>query len=204
MQLNLIPENVCNGYRRRARIRTWGIAFTLATVVLAIPVGWDWSRQAKARRLRVKHAELTATRSATQTEWEHVKREVAKTQAQIERADALRAKRAWSSMLALIARDVPPNVWLVSVATDPAVPPNQAARRVLSPNPAGEPDAASITIDAPSKISIVGFAPHAEDPITLVSNLKASGAFRDVTLRRSFLEPIDDGLYFRFDIVCEW
>ena len=75
---------------------------------------------------------------------------------------------------------------------------------MVSPTPDRGTDAASVTIDAPRKINIVGFAPRAEDPITLVSRLKTSGAFQTVTLRWSFLETVEDGLYFRFDIVCEW
>lgn len=204
MHINLVPDSVRHRQRRRARIRTWSVVLTAATAALAMPVGWDWSRQAKAERLLKRDTELNDTRSMLRVEWESSKTEAQKTQSQIERADALRSKRAWSAMLSLIAREVPPNVWLTSVATDPTQPPKHTTKPRATAMPAAEQDAASITIDAPGKIDIKGFAPRAEDPITLVSNLKASGAFHTVVLKRSFLEPVDDGSYFRFDIVCEW
>lgn len=204
MHINLVPESIRRRQRRRARIRTWGVVLTAATAALALPVGWDWSGEAKAERLLKRDTKLNNARSVLRVEWESIKTEVQKTQAQIERADALRAKRAWSAMLFLIAREVPPNAWLTSVATDPTQPPKHTANLRATAIPATGQDAASITIDAPGKIDIQGFALRAEDPITLVSNLKASGAFHTVVLKRSFLEPVDDGSYFRFDIVCEW
>jgi len=202
MRFNLVPESIRLRQRRRARIRMWGMVLTAATAALAIPVGWDWSRQAKAERLLEQSVKLNRTRSLMRVEWDSIKTEVQATQAQIERADALRSKRAWSAMLALIAREVPPNVWLTSVATDPAQPPKHAVRPASTAT--AEQIAASITIDGPGTINIQGFAPHAEDPIILVSNLKSSGAFHTVVLRRSSLEPVNDGFYFRFDVVCEW
>jgi hypothetical protein len=204
MNLNLIPERIHHGYRRRVRIRTWGLVFLAATVVLSIPIGWDWSREAKAARLRGRLAKLTASRTVMQAEWEQTKRELQQTQAQIERAGALRAKRAWSSLLALIVHEVPPNAWLVSIATEPALPPVQAGRPIATATTGSATDASSVTIDAPTRINIVGYAPQPQDPITLVSHLKGSGAFRSVVLERSALEPIEDGSYFRFDIACEW
>jgi len=204
MNINLIPEKVRNRHKRKMRIRNWAIVFLAATVVLAIPIGWDWSREAKANRLRHRQREQAATRTTMQADWERIKNEVSRTQAQIERADALRSKRAWSSMLALITQAVPEDAWLVTVATDPAMPPIHTAKAAAASGAATQAEAASITIDAPSKINIVGYAAHAQDPITLVSSLKASGAFEDVTLTRSFLESMDDGSYFRFDIICEW
>ena len=204
MYINLVPDSVRHRQRRRARIRTWCAVLTAATATLAVPVGWDWSRQAKAERLFKRDTELKNTRSMLGVDWESLKIEVQKTQAQIESADALRAKRAWSAMLSLIARAVPPNVWLTSVATDPTQPPKHSARPAPAAMQAAGQDASSITIDAPGKINIRGYAPRNEDPITLVSGLKATGAFHSVVLKRSFLEPVDDGSYFRFDIVCEW
>jgi len=204
MRLNLIPESVRHRQRRRARIRTWGAILAVATMALAVPAAWDWSRQAKADRLLARATELNNTRSMMRIEWESVKAEVRSTRAQIERADALRSKRAWSAMLALIAREVPPHVWLTSVATDPAQPAKQAPTTAPATTADPKQSAAGITIDAPGKINIQGFAPRAEEPITLVQNLKSSGAFRTVVLKRTFLEPVDDGSYFRFDIDCEW
>ena len=61
-----------------------------------------------------------------------------------------------------------------------------------------------VTIEAPRKLRIAGYAPVAAHPYDIVSSLKETDVFASVALERSEREPVLDGSYFRFELVCEW
>lgn len=206
MKLNMIPKAILDRYARRRRLGTWGAALALSLSVLAIPVTLNWTRQVQARHLRREQAELSEARSHVLAEWATMRGEVTETEAQVMRAEALRSKRAWSSLLGLVADSVPERAWLTAVATNPAQPVSAATKRTPRPRASGEPDEAtqSITVQAPRALELQGFAPTATDPIQFVQSLKQRGVFQDVRLTRSSLTELDGKAYFRFDIVCEW
>lgn len=204
MNINLIPAPVRRRQAQRRRLRTWSIAITVAAGTLMIPIGLDWSRRATAKQLRADTAALEANHTSALAEWDTIHREVEETQAHLERADALRSKRAWSAMVTLIAAHVPRDAWLTTIATDPAQPTVMPA----APGAASaEPTAKSpetLTIDAPTTIKIEGYAPGAAEPFSLVRSLQATNVFKKVYLLRSSLETTEDGAYFHFNLVCEW
>ncbi len=204
MNINLIPESEQRRRLQRARLRLWMIVLTSAAAILVIPIGLDWSRRANAMQLRAKIETLDTIRRQVQSECHVAEREVKETQAQIERADALRSKRAWSAMVTLIAANVPADVWLTAIATDPPRPaPSVVSRRVRTQTPPPEEEE-NLTIEAPTKIIIEGYAPRAAEPFTFIRNLQDTQVFDTVSLLRSSLEPLEDGPYFRFSLVCEW
>ncbi len=209
MNINLIPAAAQRQQHQRKRLRLWAGVLTVAAGILTIPIGLDWSRKAHAKELRIRAADLDRTQTQVKSEWNTVFSEVEETQAHIERAEALRSKRAWSALVTLIAANVPADVWLTTIATDPARPSPQAKQRaVTAPAPAKpgatKPKEESLTIDAPTKIKIEGYAPHAAEPLTLVRSLQATNVFKTVSLLRSSLEAQEDGAYFHFSLLCEW
>ena len=204
MSINLIPLALQRRQHQRRRLRVWAVVLAVAVGILAIPIGLDWSRRANAKQLRVKAAGLEHSQSQVQTEWDTMRRDLEETQAHIERADALRSKRAWSAMVILIASKVPADVWLTKIATDPVQPAAQAKPRAAGGLTKPREPEEILTIDAPTKIKIDGYAPRATEPLTLVRNLRATGVFTTVSLLRSSLETRDGGNYFHFSLVCEW
>jgi len=206
MKLNLVPKAILDRHARRRRLGTWGAALVLSLSVLAIPVTLNWTRQVRAQHLRREQAELSDARSHVLAEWATMRGEVTETEAQVMRAEALRSKRAWSSLLGLVAASVPEKAWLTAVATNPAQPVSAATKRTSRSRTGGESDEATqnITVQAPRALELQGFAPTATDPIQFVQSLKQRGVFQDVRLTRSSLTELDGEAYFRFDIVCEW
>jgi len=206
MKLNLIPETLRHRHERRRRVRGWGVVLVIAIGLLAVPVTLDWSRKARAKRLRQEQADLVEVRSSMLAEWSTVREEVEETRAQIMRAEALRSKRGWSRLLALVAGAVPDRAWLTAVATDPPQPTGGAPERARVQAARSEPatERENVTVEAPRKLELHGFAPNAGDPIRFVQALKAADVFREVRLQRSSFTKVDDASFFRFNIVCEW
>ena len=62
----------------------------------------------------------------------------------------------------------------------------------------------AITIDAPRRLKIAGYAPDSARPYLFVENLKRTDAFEAVRLDSSQREPVLDGSYYHFELVCEW
>ena len=208
--LNLLPEDVQTVLARRRRTQQWAAAVTLAATLLAVPLGLDWSRGARAAYLRAESQRLQADVESTRAALRATSSTANELFVQVERAKALRSKRAWSGMLALIASCMPAECWLASLATDPEVPAAGPARRAPNPTP-GTPGAAAekkekevVTIEAPRKLRIVGFAPDDAQPLAFVTSLKESRVFRRVALEGSVREPNRDPAVFRFELVCEW
>jgi Tfp pilus assembly protein PilN len=205
---------------RRQCVRRWTAALVVSLAVMLFPCISDWWRRAEATSLEAEHGRLQGQLSSLRTEALTLARQVAAAQLQLERADALRAKRAWSRLLALVSDRTPPGCWYTTIATDPAVPPATtapsaagAAPRPGSPDTAPAPNTggaaaarapATVVIEAPRKLRLSGFAAAAQDPHELVANLKQSGAFVAVTLVEARLEPTPDRSVFRFEVVCEW
>jgi hypothetical protein len=65
-------------------------------------------------------------------------------------------------------------------------------------------DAEAVTIDAPRKMRLAGYATDAAEPHRFVANLKDTAIFSHIALERSQREPKLDGYYFFFELVCEW
>jgi Tfp pilus assembly protein PilN len=141
----------------------------------------------------------------------------------LERARALRSKRAWSSLLATIGGALPERCWLTSMATDPASP-APGMRTIDAKARGGQPGTTSasanaeqkvVLIDGPRALRISGYASDASDPLAFVTHLKETGLFRTVHLESFRSEPTPGVLatrgtargvdaIFRFDVLCEW
>ncbi|MGD2108921.1 MAG: hypothetical protein PVI86_05970 [Phycisphaerae bacterium] len=218
VSVNLIPASVQVTQRRQRHLKFWSVMGAASITLLSVPLGAEWYQRTQAAELRVEgqsvHKRLVTTRAELRAQTTAANELLL----QLKRAKALRAKRAWSGMIGLLEGCMPGGTWLTSVATDPAspsgtgraaLPPPSASVSAAGRRTSGKDDAAkhldvTVTIDAPRKIRIIGYATHAGEPHLFVANLKAAGVFTNVALVRSQREPVLDGYFFLFELVCEW
>lgn len=202
--VNLIPKAVQLAQARRRHMNRWGVSILAAAALLAVPSTIDWLQRAEATELRTRNANLQIELAAAGTRLRAQTAQANETLLQLERARALRSKRAWSAMFAMIGRCMPAGCWLTSVATDPATPPAASRGATASRKGADEGNPQTIVIEAPRKLRVAGYATDVAEPHGFVANLKDTGVFTDVVLEHSRREPALDGYYFRFELVCEW
>ena len=204
VRINLIPRAVRHAQQQRRHLKGWAAIASLSLTVALICLTLDWFEHARAVELHRQHDDLQVRLSVTGAELKEVAAEGDALFSQITRAKALQSKRAWSSMFTLIASCMPADGWLVSVATDPATPASSQARSRKDEKATEPPTQRAITIDAPRKLRIVGYAADAAQPHEIVTRLKESGIFARVSLEQAQREPMLDGSYYRFNMVCEW
>jgi Tfp pilus assembly protein PilN len=205
VSVNLIPSNVRLAQACRYRVKRWGVSIVAGLAVLAVPASIDWLQHARAAELHQERDRLNLEVAAVKTELRTLTAQVQEASVQLERANALRSKRAWSAMLATIEHCMPRGCWVTSIATDPAVPGPAAssappARRADSTSERSQP----VVIDAPRRLKITGYAADIAEPQEFIASLKDTGAFSRVLLGRTDREPVLDGTYFRFELSCEW
>jgi Tfp pilus assembly protein PilN len=207
--VNLIPESVQAAQARSRHFKRWAACLAVTAVVAVVPVGAHWMQHVRVDELRAQSDKLQTDLAAARVELKTVTAAANDSFLRIERAKALRTKRAWSDMLALIGSCLPKDCWLTSIATDPDVPPAAPVARKTPPpsatpgTPAPEKPAVVI-IDAPRKLRMTGEATDATQPLFFVTRLKESQVFREVTLERSLREKTEDESNFRFELICEW
>lgn len=204
--INLIPDALVRTVDRRRRTRQWTTLVAVAVGLLMIPVTAESWRQAQAAELRGENRKLAAQVMALREEVQSLSLESEDVFLQTERANALRAKRAWSAMLNLLAQALPPRSWLTTVETDPPVPPPTAPPIVdRAPKDATTPTGPqTITIEAPRRLRITGYAIDASDPLLFVTALNRTGVFQRVSLEKSQRERVEQDSFFRFELACEW
>ncbi len=209
-RVNLIPVPLQIERSRKRRMRQWSIVVGIALVGAAVPVTLQWLRLRRVEELRATHNKIQSDLAASRTELKSLSTEANELFLRLERAKALRSKRNWSGMFALLGKALPEGCWLSSLATDPDnPPPQQAVAKVLPPNAAvpatpttGKPT--PVFIEAPRRLRIVGQSMEASGPLAFVLQLKDAGVFRDVVLERSQREISDAQTTFRFEVVCTW
>lgn len=207
--INLIPPNLLMAQTRRRHLRRWSAALTMAFIFLVVALGREWTQQALADELAAENTRVLSDLTLSRNTLKSVAAQTDQVDLQVRRAEALRAKRGWSRLIALIGHSLPAGCWLTSLTTDPARP--GSGRRDLRPPPPAtaaapgqKPTRSEFTIEAPRKLRITGYAADPAEPLTFVTRLKESAVFRQVLLERSQREPVLDGIYYRFEIACEW
>lgn len=205
IHINLIPKSVQIEHRRRKHTKRWIVACLCSAIVVALPWCYDRFNQMKAESISKENQQTLTTLHATQLQLQNLKQIVHDAELKLRRANSLRQKRPWSGMMTLIATAMPARSWIISIATIPEIPSASGRRsaRMVSQS-VKKSGNKTVTIEAPRKLKIVGYAVDASEPMLFVSKLKAFGVFDNVILQRSYLEPVEDGKYFRFELVCEW
>lgn len=209
VSVNLIPQRVVASQARRWRIKRWCVSTLIAVCALLVALLVDGLQHAKAGALQSDLAAIRLDLGKVRQDLAEVVDKSAKVWHQVERANAIRAKRSWSSLVALIDRALPKRCWLATLATDPPSPTGRrsaARRRVSTAAKAAAKGATDepIIIEAPRRIKIEGYAPSDALPHTFITALKATGVFSNVVLIRSRRQPLLDSYYFYFEVLCEW
>ncbi len=204
--VNFIPLARRIARTRRRHMKAWAVAATVAAAILAVPTVRQGMQRAEAAHLRTHYDQELAQLQALKIEVRAASDQATNARIRLERAANLRAKRNWSGMVALIAKCLPEGCWLTSLRTDPAAPGAAAASRRRTPlgNDKESDASKTVTIDAPRKLRIAGYAAAAAEPHAFVAELKNAGVFARVELEHVMREAVLDGSYFRFQLVCEW
>jgi Tfp pilus assembly protein PilN len=205
--INLIPERVVLAKRRRRRLRAWSCILLLSAAVCAVPVSVEAARNRRVRSLRADRTQLLKDIEKSRAELNRIRLDVQDLKAEAARADALRTKRPWATLLAMLSDTLPKEMWLVSVATDPATPPRGDVDRTAEtpPTPPDEDaEAEVVMLEAPRKLTLDGYAVDYLSLLRFMSDLNTCKAFQTVSLTRAVDEPTFDATAVRFKILCEW
>jgi Tfp pilus assembly protein PilN len=210
--INLIPESTQIAQARRRHAARWAVVVFVAGLACALPWTAHWAQHARIEELKSINDQLQTDLHGARTELKRVSSEAADLLLRIERARALREKRSWSAMMALIASTLPRDCWLTSVATDPpsaaagATPARKAAPTPAAPAPGGPapPKPAAVTVEAPRKLRLVGNASNSTEPLVFVAALKEARVFQEVVLEQATAEGDQKTPLFRFEVRCEW
>ncbi len=202
VHVNLIPGPVHRAQTCREHFKRWMISLAIGLLALGVSFSAEWARRVEAGELRAQAQQLQTNVEGARALLAAARRKASRVLQQIERAKALRAKRAWSGLFALIDSCMPDGCWLTEIATDPATP-AATARPHRSHKTDGTKQQA-VTIETPRKLRIGGFATEMAEPLEFVMQLEKRGVFTQVRLVGSQSEPVLDGTYFKFEIVCEW
>jgi len=204
--VNLIPTPILAARAAKRHLKGWCLVIAAALAANAVPLVADVLSAARAAELRHERDGLSQEVTKARQEADATTAEAGELLARLERAKALRSKRAWSAMFALIGACLPDEAWLTSIATDPPAPSGAGqARRSLGKRPQDggkAPD--TITIDAPRKLKIVGYVRDHALLYTFMSSLKGTGIFTAVELIRSGEQRVGDDIAVGFELTCEW
>ena len=211
LRINFIPARIQFAQARKEHLRAWAIGIAVVLLLDAVPVVMHWSAHHEAATRREQAAKLEDQLQDLRKDVQTTTTAAHEASLQLERANALRAKRSWSAMLGLVARSMPASCWLNTLATDPDAPSASASAQPSSPAPNAGPNAIAVkplarkvvAVEAPRKLRLIGYAINATDPLTFVTRLREQKAFDRIALERTMRGPGPDDP-FQFEIVCEW
>ncbi len=204
--VNFIPAQIIKAQVQRTHLRGWITAIIVVAIALMIPLLMDATAKARAENLSEEHGQLVVALKQTQTRAVEIANETIRIKGQIERARALRSKRNWSSLIILIGSCLPPETWLATLRTDPDTPTGTGE---FGPGRAfgkkGEKKATkTVTIEAPRKLLIVGYAVDNDSPYEFIKKLKETKVFSKITLLHSRRDPGKQQSNVGFEVMCEW
>lgn len=207
--INLIPPALVFARQRRARLRLWGIATACGLFLVALPIAVDQVQAARADALREELGALIGEEAILRDRLSVIDEESKHLRNQTERAKALRAKRAWSNMLSLLGACLPAEAWYTSIATDPEAPVGgrtviRSTPETTTPGQPAKPAPKTITIDAPRRLVLTGYALENEHVYALMGNLGATRVFSGIELVESVRDANREVPAMRFQLRCEW
>lgn len=201
--INLIPKAIQRSIARRDRAMKWGVVNIIAVLLLSVPVVMDWSDSATAAELQTQNRHLRDSLHIARARLASTSMRADETLMRLERTEALRKKRRWSGLIAMIGNALPQDSWLESIATDPSSPSGARGRKTGGDAPL-DGQSVMLTLDAPRSLVITGLTTVAADPHTFALALKQTKAFTDVVLESSQSEMKEQTRRFRFELRCTW
>ena len=210
LAVDLRPANLTFRMMRRRRWRRWSLAIGVSLCPLAIVLFLDWFQRTDLRKRQDQKADVEMQLAIARERFKSASTEADHLLAQLQRADALRSKRAWSDLLAVVGAALPHDGWLTVLSTEPAQPSGVPAQPAPSaPPPASattgvQPAPTPLMIEAPRELRLSGYAATPAEPSLFVASLKGANVFRVVELIQCRQEPVHNGSYYRFDVLCKW
>ncbi len=204
-RINLIPEYIMTRQQRRRHLQRWLAPMAVALMCVLMMLWLTFSQRVEASDVQSQTDQFLAQVKTFQQKLKEAKAKSVQLRDQMERADSLRGKRAWTKIIAVVTQCLPKSAWLTSISTDPTSP--SKVRRTQSASiQAGNAIKCDevVTIDAARKLRLLGYTAGAGEPHDLVRRLKTSGIFKSVTLTHSRRQDVLDGSYFRFEVICAW
>lgn len=200
--VNLMSSKLRLARRRSHRIRAWVTAVTVMSILAAVPVSISAVQAARAAGIENDIVPVLDHLKAAHQKLDVLKQRGAVLSTQIDRADALRSKRHWSDLLALISRELPDELWLTQVTSRDAKVESTPVAAATATGPTAGPEV--VHIDGPGGLEIRGFAISHEWIYEWIKRLKDTSAFRRVELMESAAESVHRGEAVRFVLECEW
>lgn len=211
--INLIDERVLWARRRRRRMQRWALVLVCTLLLGAFPIAVEFSRERQVRTLIRERVEIGSRIERTRTEIAALSAENQALETQIARSDALQTKRSWAGLFTLLAGAMSDDMWLLSIATDPAAPDrndldltldgDRNKRTGMKPGK-DQSETQVVTFIAPRSLIFEGFSLEHRSLYEFISQLKHTGSFNEVSLIKASEEPVLDGHAVRFDIRCRW
>jgi len=207
--VNLIPTAELVAWSRRRHLYRWAVALVVAVASGILPFVMGMTRSARISHARGQSVSLNMNLAEKRKQIARVSADIYKVQQEIDSADALRSKRCWSQLIAIISRSMPEDVWLTSLATNPTKPTESRRhiRTVMQSLPSANANVKQqdkTTIDSPTALVLKGYSLSYESVQTYVGRLKATGVFDDVLLQGLEKDrPLGEDA-FRFELVCDW
>ncbi len=203
--VNLIDDAVLLARRRGRRVRQWAAILAVAIAFGAVPIGVEIANEHKVETLLSRRRGIEAAIESARTDLQNLRVETRTLETQVSRAEALRAKRSWRRLLVHLSREMPEEMWLLSVSTDPAFPAPRAARRPPKPPPDGaNADTQVVTLDAPRALVLDGYSLDQRKLYEFMAKLKQRRFFSEVTLTNAIEEPVFASSAVRFRVLCRW
>ena len=201
ISVNLLPEEIARQQTAFRRLRVWLVLVLCAAAGGATSATWALTRQAQAAALEAGNTEIRESRSGLQSELIAAAQQTRELQRRIDRSNALRNKRLWSSLIGFIGGCMPDEIWLTSMNTDV---PSAAARKQDSPGSPPNPKKQSVRLAAPTRLMMRGYALDHKHVYAFMSRLKQTDVFQSVELLKSGREPVLAGQAVRFELQCKW
>ncbi len=192
--INLIPPEMLNHRRRARRGRRWllgiGVAYTLALV--------PWLREEQAKAHLAESQAVMGALDLSLAEMRGAARDsqgrLVSLESEWQRAQQLRAKRTWSSVMDLVIKALPADVWLETVSTDPAVPQPTAANKTEG----------LIGRDGPRRLVLAGYATQIEALFAFERALRTVDEFKIIHLAAVQEATVNGVQVTRFTAECAW
>ncbi len=203
--VNLIDDAVLLARRRSRRVRQWAAILTVVIAFGAVPIGVEITNEHKVQTLRSRRQSIEAAIERARTDLQNLRVETRTLETQVSRAEALRTKRSWRRLLIHLSREMPQEMWLLSVSTDPAFPGPRAARPPRRPPPDGAgAETQVVTLDAPRALVLDGYSLDQSKLYEFMAQLKKRKVFSEVTLTNAIEEPVFASSAVRFRLHCRW